>query len=285
MNYPYLSWLDLSWSRIKTVVSQYIVNFFELQFIITLMSLPILICWGIPISIMAPIANFIFTPLLILFLWCSCFATIIALMGYCDSIFDTMLHGITHIWLSILSYGHPSWLIGFPTSMLPLSILIFLSIIMLYTYIRPSQKISVLILTLMWLAVIGIHPYYCPAQGLHQVGSLPLWLLKLGKRSYLIDHGALCNRKNMYTNLDYTVLPELIKATGHTTAHALIFMKPSTKIAKVALQASKQLNCCTILVTPKAQSYDKVKVACKNTNVSVIPLLSKSAALKKRTTL
>src|SRR5688500_3452145 len=98
--------------RIKTVIFSYVTSFFELQFVISVMSLPLLIIWGIPISIMSPLANFIFTPLLIVFLWCSCLTTVCILARIPCSLFENCLQKITAFWLYLLSFSNPKWLIG-----------------------------------------------------------------------------------------------------------------------------------------------------------------------------
>lgn len=258
--------------KVNNYFTHYVISFFELQFVISLMSLPLLIIWGIPISIMSPLANFIFTPLLILFLWISCMATTCSLVGSSCTIFERILDAITNLWLHLLSFSRPEWLLGFPCNMLWLSITTCILIVGLYTYVRPTAKCSTAILCLTWCGLILIRPCFGPTESLKKIGALPLWLTKIHHKTYLIDHGALCNRKNRFTNFDYTVLPELIRHTGHTTVDSVIFCKPSNKIATVAKLCHEQLGCKTIMVTPKAECYKKVEEQFKGSDVAVIKL-------------
>ncbi len=262
-------------NRVKHIVKNYILSFLELQFVISLMSLPLLIVWGIPISIMSPLANFIFTPLLILFLWISCLASICIIAHIPCNIFESILNSLTNFWLYLLSFSKPTWLIGFPIKMLYLSIIIFIAIILWYILIRPIQETTVIFLTSCWFFMILIQPFFANKTKLQQVSNLPLWTLRIADKTYVIDNGALCTRKNMYTNLDYTILPKLIYHTGFTTIDTIIFNKPSTQIIKIAEQCSKQFNCKNFIVTQKGQCYQKMEQYFKNTTITVRPLFKK----------
>jgi hypothetical protein len=113
---------------------------------------------------------------------------------------------------------------------------------------------------------------------LKKIGDLPLWITRIHHKTYLIDHGALCSKKNLYTNLDYTVIPEIIRHTGHPTIDTIIFCKPSNKMSKVAKQCATQLNCSTIMATPKANCYHQLQTDLKDSHISVIPLQAKRQA-------
>lgn len=262
----------MNWQQISSNITKYCINVFELQFVISLLSLPILILWGIPTSIMSPIANFIFTPLLILFLWCSCLVTTCIICHIPSLYAESLLHKITTWWLYLLSFSKPQWLLAFPQSTLWLSLMICLVIAILYTYVKPKSITALIVLTCLWLSMIIIRPYYCKIQGIKQINQLPLWVTQINNKTYLIDNGALCNKKNCYKNLDYTILPELIKSTGHATIDTVLFCKPSNKITQVAQQCAAQLNSSTILVTQKNHSYQKLHDAFLQTPIKILPL-------------
>jgi len=265
--------------RTFKVTIHYLYSFFELQFVITLMSLPILIVWGIPISIMSPLANLIFTPLMILFLWFSCFFTICVLLHIPSFWVVWILEKITYLWFYLLSFANPCWLIGFPVSMIWISLIICFLIFCIYTFIKPTSKKACLLLFLFWITLIGVRACWTD-EYYKKIGNLPLFFANINKKTYLIDIGALCTRKNLYTNIDYTVLPELIKKTGCCTIDTLVLCKPSARLDKIALQFALQTNIKTIIVTTKADSYQKIKTAFADTNILILPLLHKTC-LKK----
>lgn len=259
--------------RLTEIIKNYIFSFLELQFVISLMSLPLLILWGIPISIMSPLANLIFTPLLILFLWISCLASICIITHIPCNVFEIILNKITDLWLYLLTFSKPTWLVGFPIKMLYLSLIIFITIALWYIFIRPTQKTTVIFLISCWFFMILVQPFFTNKIKLEQISDLHLWALRIANKTYLIDNGALCTHKNMYTNLDYTILPKLIYHTGCTTIDTIIFNKPSTQIIKIAEQCSKQFNCKNFIVTQKGQCYQKMEQHFKNKKITIKPLL------------
>ncbi|MBI2344583.1 hypothetical protein HYV10_00735 [Candidatus Dependentiae bacterium] len=261
--------------RLKQIIQNYLLSFLELQFVISLMSLPILIIWGIPISLMSPLANFIFTPLMILFLWISCLASICIIIKIPCYFFEIILNKLTIIWLYLLSFSHPTWLIGFPIKTIYISVIICLSIICWYLFTTKNPKLTFLFLSLCWLTIILTQHLLTSKNQLKQIGSLPLWTFNAANKTYLIDNGALCTRKNIFTHLDYTILPELIYHTGFTTIDAIIFYKPSTQITKIAEQCITQLNCKTFIVTQKGHCYQNMQKYFLNKNIVILPLFHK----------
>jgi len=246
-------------------------GFLELQLVISLMSLPILTCWGLPISYMSPLSNMIFTPLLILFLWTSCLFAACALVGLPCSWFVWIMDSITALWGYILSFASPFWLIGFSQSTLWISCIFCIFVYMLYTYIKPNTKNAVAILFMFWLTLIGCRQYM-QKNICQQVGDLPMVVLRINKKTYVIDYGALCTKQNFYTYIDYTIMPTLIKATGITTINTLVICKPSAFLAKAAHQFAQQTKVETIIVTKKAHCFEHVKKLFEGSNVIILPL-------------
>lgn len=261
--------------KISSIITTYLVNFLELQLVITLMSLPILIAWGLPISYMSPLSNLIFTPLLILFLWIACIFAIFALIGIPCTIFATALDKLTSLWIWLLSFSKPAWLLGFSTSTMWCSIMICIFIIILYTYKKPATKNAVAIL-LSLCCLMMLTRLYSMKNLYQKIGDLPMIAIRLNHKNYLIDYGALCSKQNFYSNIDYTIIPQLIKHTGMTNIDTLVLCKPSKRLAKVALQFCAQMNVKKIIATTKCDCYKTLCVAYKNSDVQILPLIKKS---------
>lgn len=270
-------------SNIKLAISTYLLNFLELQLVITLMSLPILIHWGLPISYMSPISNLIFTPLLILFLWISCLFAFCALLHIPCTPFAWMLDNITNLWMWMLSFAKPSWLIGFSYPMIWIATIICLCIILLYFYQRPTTKQAVCILTALCCLMLSAR-WYTTKNFCQKIDDLPLIALRINQKTYLIDYGALCSKQNFYMNIDYSIIPKLIKLTGITNIDTLVLCKPSKRLAKVAMQFAQQTNVKTIIVTTKHDCYKDLQVRYKDSNTKVLPLIKqkKSNLLKNK---
>ena len=143
---------------------------------------------------------------------------------------------------------------------------------MWYLLINKNQKITVLFLTTCWFFIILIQPLFTSKMKLQPIGTLPLWSFNIANKTYLIDNGALCTKKNRFTNLDYNVLPKLIYHAGFTTVNTVIFYKPSTQMIKIAEQCITQLNCKNFIVTQKGQCYQNMKKYFANTAIKITPL-------------
>lgn len=260
-----------TFEKFQQKICSYIANFIELQLIITLSSLPILICWGLPVSGMFLISNLIFTPLLILFLWLSTiFACCIILHLPCTWIASSIDY-VSYFWLWLLSFSKPSWLFGFSMQMLAPSCMILLLIFVFYSRYKPTiqQSLGFLICCLTFLCFIR---FLLKTPTYKQLPDLPIIVLHAHDKNYLIDCGGLCKKQNFYNHLDYTIIPELIKQTGLTNIDTLILCKPSKRLPKIALQCAKQLNISTIIAPEKFDCLKTLKLACKNGNIKILPL-------------
>lgn len=268
-------------SKIKSIIEKWLFAFLELQLVITTMSLPILICWGLPISYMSLISNMIFTPLLILFLWIASVFSLCALIGIPCYYLVVLMDWTTTSWYYLLSFANPCYLIGFPLHFLPIAILFCLLIFIMYTYIKPTTKKSVFILSLFLFFMI-FASHLMQKNICQQVGSLPLTIMRANGKAYLIDNGALCSKENFYNQIDYVIIPELIKASGITTIDTIVLHKPSKKLARAALQLASQANIKTIIITTKLNCYKEATELCKGSGIEVLPLAAKKLQPKAR---
>ncbi len=256
--------------KINSHFFKWLYAFLELQLVISLMSLPLLTYWGLPVSYMSPLANMVFTPLLILFLWVSCLFSVCALMHLPCSWFVYLLDNITDLWHYLLSFARPEWLLGFSYHTLWISLPFCALVYFLYTYIRPTTKQAVCSLFIFWLCLINTRQ--CMQKNFYQkIGDLPLVALHINNKTYLIDYGALCTKQNFYTYIDYTILPMLIKTTGITIIDTLVLCKPSAFLAKAAHQFAQQTNVKTIIVTTKANCFKEMTNLFQGSNITILP--------------
>ncbi|MBI2353196.1 hypothetical protein HYV11_03090 [Candidatus Dependentiae bacterium] len=253
----------------------WLIAFLELQFIISIISLPILIHWGLAVSFMLPIANLIFTPLLSLFLWVSCLFALCNIMQLPCSFIVTILDGLAHCWHYLLSFATPQWLIGFDTFMIWPAITIAIFLFFLYSFFYPTKYKSLLILGSCCIMIFFIR-WIRNVNGIYPLKNLKMIALKINKKNYLIDHGSLCAKRNFYSFIDYTILPELVKIGAITTIDTLILYKPNKKLAQIAEQFAQQTCVKTILITTKMGCYKELKKRLENSHVKVLPISSLS---------
>src|SRR5579872_4558069 len=115
-----------NWHAIK----QSAVQFMIVQLFLTLISLPIIIAWGLPISLLSPIGNFIFSPFLTAFLLLSSiifFTQIISIPNYPLIL---LLENLMPLWHYILSFSSSSAMFAFKKP--PLFILIVIPLVTLF---------------------------------------------------------------------------------------------------------------------------------------------------------
>lgn len=84
-----------------------------IQLTISFVCTPILIYWGLPISSMSIIGNFIFAPFLFLFIFLSFIIFSTELINIPNYFFCTVLDQLSTLWIKTLALGSPHWLIGF----------------------------------------------------------------------------------------------------------------------------------------------------------------------------
>lgn len=255
-------------------ISYWLASFLELQLVISLTALPILIHWGLAISYMSLLGNFIFTPLLTAFLWCSSLFTLCSIAHIPCSWLTKSLDILSYIWNYFLSFARPTWLIGFCHSTIWLSLIIALFIFVFYTLFNPSKKVALTTLSLCSFILL-CSKYATQKNQLYQIDNLPLYVLQANNKTYLIDNGALCKKQNFYSWIDYKILPELIKTAGITTVNTLVLYKPNKRLTKIVPQFAQQTNIKTILVTTQYGCYHELKKTFQNDTITIKPILLK----------
>lgn len=128
--------------------SPFVVHAIELQLFLFCFSLPLLLWWGLPFSLLSIIGNLFFTPFLLLFLLLS---SLIFLCGLCNlspTLLCSILEKFTTLWLYLLSIPTASFLLY--GKALPLSVLLLIPSAALYIIARKrhfSQALRILLLT------------------------------------------------------------------------------------------------------------------------------------------
>lgn len=92
---------------------KFLVRSFQLQLYLTLISGPILVYWGLPISLASPIGNIVFHPLLTLFLFLSSLIFFCQILHIPHGICIYGLQKTSHLFHYLLGLGSQQWLMGF----------------------------------------------------------------------------------------------------------------------------------------------------------------------------
>lgn len=85
----------------------------QAQLVLSLASLPILVHWGLPISMMTLVGNVIFTPFLMAFIFLSSLLFFTELCNIPNTLLAWCLNQVTDWWSYFLSFGKSEWLCSF----------------------------------------------------------------------------------------------------------------------------------------------------------------------------
>lgn len=213
-----------------SAVSVWFVNVLIVQLFILSLSFPVLVCWGIPFSLLIFLGNILFTPVLTLFLGLACIIYLLELLFIPSDYVCIMLDMLTTGWFTALSCAPHVPLIACPLApwwlllMMPLGAWTILRI-----YGFKERAKSLFFLTV-WVGFIffGIKWYFTPIHKEHTVmcGGTGVLLTCCDGNVTLLDRdGALHTRACSRAWIDYTLASELIKNFGTPVIDEIIVVK------------------------------------------------------------
>lgn len=209
----------------------HLIRFIHLQLFITLISIPILLSWGMPISLLSFAGNLFFSPLLTAFLLLSSLVFFCQILHIPNGILISCLETITRWWLSIMQWGSSSCLIALPLP--PLALLIAITLVTLI--ILHAKKINTaykgiacyglaLVTFCILLKCMGT-PVTCVEKLDCNKGQITI--IKTDTQITIIDPGVIGRRLSAPSWCEYTLLPHLAKQYGATTIENLIVLQPN----------------------------------------------------------
>jgi hypothetical protein len=214
--------------RIEKIKS-YLFRFFTLQLFLTAISFPILIGWGLPLSLLTFIGNLIFSPLITVFLIissCFFFCQLLHIRSY---FFAQCLEYLATIWISLLYYATPTWIISCAKP--PFIILICMTAGAFYLLYRIQKKKIILLSSLM-LFLIGtycITLFFQIPNGITKIACNNGYVtfINTEKTTCLIDAGYVGKRSSSISWVKYYLIPNILQKTGSFTLDHVIVLKPT----------------------------------------------------------
>jgi hypothetical protein len=229
-------------SHFYASVYRWLLRFITFQLFISLMSLPLLIAWGLPLSLLSPFGNGLFNPLLTLFLLLSALIFIAEIMYVPNQWLCWLLEKTNKLFITTSSYADSSWLIGI--RQLPLPILFVIPIIGLWIIITPRLRTQgARALALAGALVIIFAGAYVTNNsyvGTCNSGSKnKTTVIAYADHTLAVfDYGMLNASFRYRTWWEYTLMSEITKKTGKTTIDYLVILKPSEKAFEGIIMAS-----------------------------------------------
>jgi len=224
-----------NWHAIK----QSAVQFMIVQLFLTLISLPIIIAWGLPISLLSPIGNFIFSPFLTAFLLLSSIIFFTQMISIPNYPLIWLLEKLMAIWHYILSFSSSSAMFAFKKP--PLFILIVIPLVTLflsrhYRLRMPQYKLLGLfgmsVFTWTLLSFYNLEKNW--VKTIECNGGF-VTLIHHNNKTILIDPGLMGKRISAPSWVAYTLIPEITKLTGSLELDCVISMRLN-KVEFEALQ-------------------------------------------------
>lgn len=214
---------------IKTIHST--ARFIQVQLFLSLVSLPILVSWGLPLSTMTAVGNFVFSPFLSAFLLCSSLIFFTELLTLPNQWLIVILDKITILWIKCLSYGSKTWLINFYKPSLIFLILVTIAAFMIIQH-KTLGKLYPSIVALSFLLLITTLYLSLTRPALHffhiDCGKNKVTVTVEHNKVCLKDYGAFSKKLSSDSWVQFTLLPELAKQTGQSQVETVIVENPNT---------------------------------------------------------
>ncbi len=275
-------------TKFKNKTKNYLLKFLLAQLVVTLISLPILTSWGLPISLAAPIGNLFFSPIITAFLVTSSFLFFTELLGLPNFYLASLLNLITKAFEYCLNLGQKSWLLGFQTSTKIIIIAIPAVTILLIMNKRFKEIPTKIIFLSLSLCILFFSLKYVTPPIEENCAYLPYTRNKLQLTSHtdgtinLIDSGCFNQKQSIEKFINFDITPFIIKKFGNTTIKSLTLLNPGIRSFKATIELCKifKINCVKINLKSMKTSkyawkcfYDLKRILIKNN--TTLELLSR----------
>lgn len=225
--------------RFLKKIGNWLLDFVYIQSYVTLLSLPILIAWGLPFSLFSPLGNLIFNPFILVFLLLSSLIFFGALLGIPITWLSYALETLTSWWLSCMNLAPHNSSVGFYEP--PWLILVLIPLATLAIVHHPltrARNRSIACFTLLF-ALISLASIWARAD---DILSIPcnkgaITVLHHRKQTIVIDPGFIGQRPSGKQWAQYELIPAITKRTGISQLNTVICLQPTATI----LQALEQM--------------------------------------------
>ncbi len=222
-----------------TALTQKLLQFLYIQLFVTLIALPILLCWGLPLSLMTIIGNLIFAPFLTIFLSLSSLVFFTELLNIPNTIFTYALEKFLSVWLRIIHFGSPSWLIGFAQPSWFVIFLIPTTATIIVLHKKSTLHSRIFALSFLLATACSYLFFLCSPTSFYKkipCHSGEILLIHHNKQTILIDPGFIAQNTNATSWIEHTLLKEMTKHLGSTTIHHLVLLQPSSRIFEATIK-------------------------------------------------
>lgn len=199
-------------SPIATATKQWLIGGIKVQLLTSALSLPVLIAWGLPISLMSIVGNLFATPFLMGNLMLSSLIFLTELMHLPNFFLYNTTEWVTCIWHYLLSLGNDAWLIGFEAPPLSFSIMLCCITTLSLWYVVHRYKFSVIWTSIMAMILcLGASSLY-HYQSEHIIENISC--IRRNNQKLVIDAGFFAHKTSYKSPARYRIKPLLYKNFG-----------------------------------------------------------------------
>jgi hypothetical protein len=241
----------LFWQRQLTSL----VKFIHLHLFLTLLSLPLLIWWGLQISLASLVGNLVFNVILTCFLSLSSIFFFTELIGIPNAWIVYLFEQVTSWWIWLLRCGSNTWLMGFNKP--PVIVLVAIPIAVLlsihhYKTRQPLKNIATLLAIFFAITMLckicstKIEPIeYLPC------GKKSIIIATHNNKTTIIDPGSLSGLASSPSWTLFTLVPTLVKKRGTAHIDTLVLCRPTIRTFEAVLHLITAAPITTIILPTK----------------------------------
>ena len=231
-------------------ICRWLLDFVYIQFYVTLLSLPILIAWGLPFSLFSPLGNLIFNPFLLVFLLLSSLLFFGALIGFPIGWISFALDYVTKWWLQCMELAPHKCSIGFSEPhWLILVLLPIATLAIVHHPLTRSRNRSICCFLLLFF--ICICSTFSKPNGMLTIpyNDGLITVLLHNNQTIVIDPGLIGQRPSGKQWAQYELIPTITKKTGISHLNTIICLQP-TATALEALELMCHTTSIELLMIP-----------------------------------
>jgi hypothetical protein len=213
----------------------YLLAAIKIQVFITLVALPTLVCWGLPISKLTIIGNILFAPILTIFLLLSSIIFFSELMYLPNDYAIYLLEKLTHFWLNIAPNNPKNYFLAFPQVTWFIFVLGLIAVILTFLYLKTSKTKQAIVLCLILFSscIIAKLPFWITTDHLTVCYRTQKMNLYCHSGEVTVhDYGTLNYYCGVESWIQFTLMPTLIKNFGTLKIKKLVIHRPVKSTAK-----------------------------------------------------
>lgn len=234
---------------IEEWVRRYFLNFVQAQVVVALVSIPILVGWGVPLSVMTLVGNLIFAPILAVFLVLSSLIFFTELLMIPNSILIRLLDLVNQGWIQVLNFGRKEWFWGFCKPNVLILLLMMTSIFLYLVLIKSRLRTLCLALVILFFIFNFISVFFvCEEQRLVFKDGKLVVKIDNEKKVSLIDNGFFNQKASLDKFIEYDIKRCLMKNTGRYLIDYLHLLRPSFRSFKAANELCLRLNVKNVIL-------------------------------------